>query len=91
MERARSSSDSRPPGHVLTLLVVGVLVLLGALLFVVVAPSLECPECKGGRHAVFTLNEKAPGTAILGCPTCNDRHRVTLIQKWKYQKAEETR
>ncbi|HLY09611.1 MAG TPA: hypothetical protein VKW04_09935 [Planctomycetota bacterium] len=86
----KKASDSRPPGLVMTVLVGGILLLLGALLFVQLAPALECPDCQGGARGIFTLD--GPGDHVSpGCPTCNGRTRVTLLQKWKYKKAEEAR
>lgn len=75
----------------MSLLVGGVLLLLASLLFVVVAPAVDCPECNGGRSAIFTLQDASPNTVTAGCPTCDGKSRVTLIQKWKYRKAEEAR
>jgi hypothetical protein len=85
------SRDSRSPGFPLMAIVAGLLFLAAGFVAVQVAPVLECPECNGGRAAIFTLSGQSPGTAVAGCPTCNDLHRVTLIRKWKYEKAQELR
>jgi len=67
----------------------------GALLFVLMAalvlwaPLLTCPACSGvGSITVMASHPEAMGSARsagslveLGCPTCEGKTRVTLLQR----------
>ena len=78
-------SESRPSGVGTTLLVAGV-VLAAALGLILLVPIAECPECEGGTIGVVTQVKTATKDEILGCTTCDDKTKVTLLKKWTYRR-----
>ena len=84
-------SDPGSSGLVMTSLVGGILLPLFAFLFLLLAPALDCPECKGGTVGVFTLEETPNGSIVGGCPTCGGKGKVTLVKLWKFRRDDDPR
>lgn len=66
-------------------LILGVLLALLAGAFIALVPSVACPQCRNQRSNTFSAGGN-PGELYVGvpCSYCNDRKRITLLQKWRY-------
>jgi hypothetical protein len=77
-----AGSDTTRSDSSATFLIGGILLVLGLILFVTLAPVIACPECEGGAVGVVTKVVTPEGTKVAGCTRCASKGKLSILKRW---------